>query len=69
MEELFKKFVGRHVDIAFGANSVVRGEVTEVRDGIAFLTDEDQRSAFVALDKISVVWEVKEAHSRPGFVV
>jgi len=69
MEELLKKFVGKEIDIAFGVNSVIRGEVTDVRDGLVFLRDEEQRSVYITLDKISVVWEVKESHSRPGFVV
>jgi len=69
MEELLKKFVGKEIDIAFGVNSVIRGEVTDVRDGLVFLRDEEQRSVYITLDKVSVVWEVKESHSRPGFVV
>lgn len=69
MEELLKKFVGKQVDLAFGTSSIVRGDVSDVRDGIVFLVDEEKRSVFVAVDKISVVWEVREIHSRPGFVV
>jgi hypothetical protein len=69
MEELLKKFVGKQVDIAFGVSSVIRGDVVEVRDGILSMEDEEKRSVFVAVDKISVVWEVKENHSRPGFVI
>jgi len=69
MEELLRKFVGKQVDIAFGVNSVVRGEVKDVSSGLAYLEDEEQRTIYVSLDKISVVWEVKEIHSRPGFVV
>jgi hypothetical protein len=69
MEELLKGFLGKEIDIAFGTNYVVRGEVSEVRDGIVFLSDEDKRSVFIAVDKISVVWEVRSAHSRPGFII
>lgn len=69
MEELLKKFIGKQIDIAFGVNSVIRGDVIEVRDRILFMEDEEKRSVFVAVDKISVVWEVKESHSRPGFVI
>ena len=69
MEELLRKFVGKQIDIAFGVNSVVRGEVKDVGNGLALLEDEEQRRVYVALDKITVIWEVKEAHSRPGFVV
>jgi hypothetical protein len=68
MEELLKKFIGKQIDIAFGTNSVVRGDVTDVRDGILFMKDEEKRSVFVAIEKISIVWEVNEVHSRPGFV-
>lgn len=69
MEELLKRFLEKEIDIAFGTNYVVRGEVREVRDGIVFLADEEKRSVFIAIDKISVVWEVRSAHSRPGFVI
>jgi ribosome maturation factor RimP len=69
MEELLKQFVGKEIDVAFGTNYVVRGEVREVRDGMVYLEDEDKRSVYIAIDKISVVWEVKAAHSRPGFVI
>ena len=69
MEELLKKFVGKEIDVAYGVNNIVRGNVTEVRDGILILKDEDERSVFIAIDKITVVWEVSEPHLRPGFVV
>ena len=69
MEELLKKFIGKEIDVAFGPNYVVRGEISDVRDGIAYLTDEDKRSVYIAVDKVSVVWEVKSVHSRPGFVI
>ena len=69
MEELLRSFTGREIDIAFNTNYVVRGTVNDVRDGIVFLEDEDKRSVYIAIDKISVVWEVKAMHSRPGFVI
>ncbi|HEX3082986.1 MAG TPA: MM0924 family protein [Pyrinomonadaceae bacterium] len=69
MEELLRTFIGKEIDLAFGTNYIVRGDVSDVRDGIVFLSDEDKRSVYIAIDKISVVWEVKSAHSRPGFVL
>jgi len=51
MEELLKKFVGTQIDVAFGVTSVIRGEVTDVRDGLVFLRDEEQRTVFVASDR------------------
>lgn len=68
MENFLKNFVNRKIDIAFGSNATVRGEVTEIKDGILYLRDEEKRIAYVAIEKIAVVWEADESISRPGFV-
>jgi hypothetical protein len=47
----------------------VRGDVVDVKNEILYLRDENERIAYVAIDKISVVWEVSEQQSRPGFVL
>jgi hypothetical protein len=69
MEEFLKQMIGKEIDAAFGASSIVRGKVIDVKDGILFLEDEYERTAYAAINKITVVWECKEPHSRPGFVV
>jgi len=69
MEEFLKQLTGKQIDISCGTNSIVRGDVVEVKDGILYLRDENERTAFVAVEKIAIVWEVKEHQSRPGFVV
>jgi hypothetical protein len=69
MEDLLKQMIGKEIDIAFGASGSFRGKVTEIKDGILFLEDEYERTAYAVIDKITVVWERKEPHSRPGFVV
>lgn len=69
MEEFLTQLMGKRIDISCGASAVVRGDVIAVKDGILYLRDEEERVAYVAVDKISIVWEVKEHIARPGFVV
>ncbi len=69
MEEFLKQLMGKKVDISCGANATFGGEVVDVKGGILFLRDDDERVAYVAIDKIAIVWEEKESQHRPGFVV
>ncbi|MDQ2746079.1 MAG: hypothetical protein M3T96_02335 [Acidobacteriota bacterium] len=68
MEEFLKQFNGKQIDISCGTNSTVRGDVIEVKDGILYLRDENERTAYVAVEKIAIVWEVKDQQTRPGFL-
>jgi hypothetical protein len=69
MEEFLKQLMGKKVDVSCGATRVVRGDIMDVKNGILFLRDEDESIAYVAVDKISIICEVKDAPTRPGFVV
>lgn len=68
MEEVLKQMMGKKVDVGCGTSSFVRGDVTEIKDGLLYLRDEHERTAYIAIDKIAIVSEVKDALSRPGFV-
>lgn len=68
MEEFLKQLMGKKIDISCGSNSTVRGDVVDVKEGILYLRDEHERVAYVAIDKIAVVWECKDNQTRPGFV-
>lgn len=68
MEEVLKQMMGKKIDVSCGASTFVRGDVIDVKDGLIHLRDEDERMAYVAIDKIAIVSEVKDALSRPGFV-
>jgi small nuclear ribonucleoprotein (snRNP)-like protein len=68
MEEFLKNLMNKQVDISFGSSSTVRGDVLKVDDGVLQLRDEDERIAYVAIERIAVIWEVKDTQSRPGFV-
>ena len=68
MEEFLKQLTGKKIDVLCGTNSTIRGEVAEVKNGILYLRDEEERVAYLAIEKIAVIWELKEQSSRPGFV-
>jgi hypothetical protein len=68
MEEFLKQLRGKKIDVSCGANTSFGGEVVDVKNGVLYLRDEDERTAYVAIEKIAVVWENKEDKSRLGFV-
>ena len=68
MEEFLMQLMGKKVDVSCGMTAVVRGDVVAVKDGILYLRDEEDRVAYVAIEKVAVVWEVKDHEVRPGFI-
>ena len=69
MEDFLKQLMGKKIDISCGTTSTVRGDVMDVKDGILYMRDEHERVAYVAIERVAIVWEVKEHQTRPGFVV
>jgi hypothetical protein len=68
MEELLNTLLGKKIDVTCGTNAAFRGDVVDVKSGVLYLRDEEERVAYVAIDKIAVIYECKEHLSRPGFV-
>lgn len=68
METLLATLIGRSVDVGCGSAAVFRGEIVEVRDGVLFLRDEEQRVTYLSVHKIASVCERIDSHSRPGFI-
>ncbi|HMS40205.1 MAG TPA: MM0924 family protein [Pyrinomonadaceae bacterium] len=68
MEEFLKQLMGKEIDVSCGAGATVRGDVVDVNDGVLYLRDEQERVAYIAIEKIAVIWEVKPSSVRPGFV-
>lgn len=68
MEEFLVQLMGKKVDVSCGMSAVVRGEIVNVKDGILYLRDEEERVCYVSVDKIAVVWELKEHENRAGFI-
>jgi hypothetical protein len=69
MEDFLKQLMGKKIDISCGTASTVRGDVMDVKNGMLYLRDEHERVAYVVIEKVVIVWEVKEHQTRPGFVV
>lgn len=69
MEEFLTQMMGKKVDVSCGTGATVRGDVVAVKAGVLYLRDEEERVAYVSIDKVAVVWEVKEITTRTGFVV
>jgi hypothetical protein len=68
MEEILSRLVGRRVDIRCVGAPSLRGEVTEVEGHVLHLKDEEGQIYYIAVDKISAVWEVQKDESRAGFM-
>jgi hypothetical protein len=68
MEELIKRLSGKKIDVSCGSGAMLRGEVIDVKDVVLYLRDEDDKSAYVAIDKIATVYECSDAATRPGFI-
>jgi hypothetical protein len=68
MEELIRRLLGKKIDVSCGSGAILRGEVIDVRDGVLYLRDEDNKSAYVSIDKIATVYECNDSSSRPGFI-
>ncbi|MBK7706350.1 MAG: hypothetical protein IPN69_00235 [Acidobacteria bacterium] len=69
MEEFLKQLMGKRIDVSCGSGAAFRGDVVDVKRGVLFLRDDDERVAYVVIDKIAMITEAKENSSRPGFVV
>lgn len=69
MEELLQQLLSKKIDVTCGTNAAFRGDVMDVKSGVLYLRDEDGKVAYVAIDKIAVIFECKDVPSRPGFVV
>lgn len=68
MEDFLKQLMGKQIDVSCGTTAIVRGDVVDVKDGLLFMRDEDERVAYVVIEKIAFIWEVKDAEPKAGFV-
>ena len=68
MKTLLAKLLGKKIDVYCGGASSLRGEVLKVEEGVLHLKNSDDKTCYVAIDKIVVVWEAKDEEHRAGFV-
>lgn len=67
MQEFLATLIGRKIDIFCGGASSLRGDVLKVEGGVLQLKDDEGHLCYVAIDKISVVWEARDEGNRAGF--
>ena len=68
MKELLAKMVGQEIDVVCAGASSLRGTVVKVEGNVLHLKDDDGKVCYVAIDKITAVWEKQEKDRHPGFV-
>ena len=68
MQTILSKLLGKKIDLHCGGASSLRGEVLKVEEGVLHLKDSDDKTCYVAIDKILVVWEARDEEHRAGFV-
>jgi hypothetical protein len=69
MQEAFlAQLVGKRVDLFCGGAASLRGEVIKVENGILHLKDDEDKTCFVAIEKIVVVWDARDEGHQAGFV-
>ncbi len=68
MQEFLSRMIGRRMDIYCGGGASLRGELVKLEGGVLHVKGEEKQMCYVAVDKIIVVWEVREDEPRPGFI-
>ncbi|HSS22189.1 MAG TPA: MM0924 family protein [Pyrinomonadaceae bacterium] len=68
MQNLLAGMVGKSIDVYCTGASSLRGKIMKVSEGILELKDDDEKTCYVAIDKIVVVWEARDSDHRAGFV-
>ena len=68
MEEFLKQLMGKEIDVSCGTSAVVRGSVVDVKDGMLYMRDDEDRVAYVVIEKIAFIWEVENKEPKAGFM-
>lgn len=68
MQDFLSRFIGRRIDIFCGGASSLRGELLKVETGVLHLRDDEGRLCYVAIEKITVVWEARDDTHQAGFL-
>ena len=68
MRDLLSKLIDKEVDVVCTGTSSLRGTVVKVDGEVLHLKDDDDNICYVAIDKITAVWEKRDRDRHPGFV-
>ena len=68
MEQLLSKLIDKEIDVVCTGTSSLRGKVVKIDGDVLHLRDDDDNVCYVAIDKITAVWEKRDQNRHPGFV-
>lgn len=68
MKQFLSGFIGKKVDVVCTGGVAVRGQIESIETDVLVLKDEEDKVCYVAIDKITVVWETKDKSQRTGFI-
>ncbi|HKY28247.1 MAG TPA: MM0924 family protein [Pyrinomonadaceae bacterium] len=68
MQDFLSKLIGKKIDLYCGGSASIRGEVIKVEGGVLVLKDADDKTCYVSIDKITIVWDAPDEEHRAGFV-
>jgi small nuclear ribonucleoprotein (snRNP)-like protein len=68
MKSFLNSFVGKKVDVVCAGGVAVRGQIESIEADVLVLKDDEEKLCYVAIDKITVVWETKDKQARTGFI-
>jgi small nuclear ribonucleoprotein (snRNP)-like protein len=68
MRDLLSKLIDKEVDVVCTGTSSLRGTITSVDGDVLHLKDAEDNICYVAIDKITAVWEKRDKDRHPGFI-
>jgi hypothetical protein len=68
MRDLLSKLIDKEVDVVCTGTSSLRGRVVRVDGDVLHLKDDNDNICYVAIDKITLVWEKRDKDRHPGFI-
>jgi len=68
MKSFLNGFVGKKVDVVCAGGVSVSGQIEAIEADVLVLKDEEEKVCYVAIDKITIVWETKDKPCRTGFI-
>lgn len=68
MKDFLTGVIGKKVDIVCLGGVAVRGEVVSLSGDILQMKDDHDCECYIAIDKITVVWDAKDHPHRAGFI-
>jgi hypothetical protein len=68
MRDLLSKLIDKEVDVVCTGTSSLRGKIMKIDGEVLHLKDDAGNVCYVAIDKITAVWEKRDQDRHPGFI-